>query len=73
MHTMVWKKLTTKSKTVLLRGGIPEERMKDVYQTSKFASETGQSDGDHEYAYVQYCILFTTDKLLEVMERLKGG
>jgi hypothetical protein len=56
--------------TRVLKGGAPAEKMDQIKQASLFAYNCGLSKKDSEYAFVTFCIAFTTKSLLATMKEL---
>lgn len=56
--------------TRVLKGGAPVEDMEDIKTASLFAYNCKLSKKDSEYAYVTFCIAFTTKSLMETMAAL---
>jgi len=56
--------------TRVLKGGAPAEKMDDIKRASLFAHACGMSKKDSEYAYVTFCIAFTTKSLLATMKEI---
>ena len=59
--------------TRVLKGGAPVEKMDEIKTASLFAYTCGMSKKDSEYAYVTFCIAFTTKSLMETMTKLAEG
>jgi len=56
--------------TRVLKGGAPVEEMDRIKRASLFAHSCGLSKKDSEYAFVTFCIAFTTKSLLATMKEL---
>ncbi|MFA5177031.1 MAG: hypothetical protein WC440_02625 [Candidatus Omnitrophota bacterium] len=56
--------------TRVLKGGAPVEEMENIKTASLFAFNCGLSKKDSEYAYVTFCIAFTTKSLMTTLKEL---
>jgi hypothetical protein len=61
----MWEKTDRRSNTIMVRGGSPAENLPDIFEASEFAKSIGLTKKDAEWAYVSYCVDFTTKQLLK--------
>lgn len=66
----MWEKVDRRSNTIMLRGGSPAENLPDVFEASEFAKAIGLTKKDAEWAYVSYCVEFTTAQLLKTKKEV---
>jgi len=69
----MWKKVDRRSDTVMLRGGAPVENLDDIFKASEFAAKLKISKKDGEWAYVSFCVQFTTEQLLKLQKRMESS
>jgi len=70
LHVM-WNKVDRRSDTVMLRGGAPVEQLNDIFEASELAAALGLSKKDGEWAYVSFCVKFTTDELTKLRRKME--
>lgn len=66
----MWEKVDRRSNTIMLRGGAPAENLNNIFKASEFAKKIGKTKKDGEWAFVTFCVQFTTTSLLETMQAL---
>jgi len=70
LHVM-WNKVDRRSDTVMLRGGAPAEQLDDIFEASELATALGLSKKDAEWAYVSFCVKFTTNELIKLKRKME--
>jgi len=70
---MAWRDFDKRNKTIMLKGARPVEKAPAILEASAFAFDTGMIRSDSEYAYVSFCIEFTTNQLLETKRTMKDA
>jgi len=54
----------------MLRGASPIENGDNILAASKFAYESSMIEGNNEYAFISFCVKFTTEQLLKTKREL---
>ena len=70
---MPWREFDKRNQTIILKGGRPMKKSKDILEASDFAFKNGMIHADSEYPYVSFCIEFTTNQLLETKRAMKDN
>ena len=67
----MWANVDRRSNTLMLRGSAPAALLDDLFETSEFAARLRLSKKDGEWAYVSFCVKFTTEELLKLKRKME--
>ncbi len=67
----MWANVDRRSNTLMLRGSAPAELLDDLFEASEFAARLRLSKKDVEWAYVSFCVKFTTEELLKLKRKME--
>ena len=67
----MWANVDRRSNTLMLRGSAPAELLDDLFEASEFAARLRLSKIDGEWAYISFCVKFTTEELLKLKRKME--
>ena len=67
----MWANVDRRSNTLMLRGSAPAELLDDLFEASEFAARLRLSKKDGEWAYISFCVKFTTEELLKLKRQME--